>query len=118
MSNLKTTIAMLLLGLTSGSMLAHAHAELDHSVPAAGCTISAAPTEVVLSFSEGIEPKFSGAEVLDSKGAHVEETSTAADSAMHVKLKPLGTGTYQVNWHALSDDTHKTKGSFKFTVSK
>lgn len=118
MLNLKMMITMLLLGLTSGATLAHAHAKLDHSVPAADSTVSTAPAEVVLSFSEDIEPKFSGAEVLDSKGTHVEETSTAVDSAMHVKMKPIKPGTYQVNWHALSDDTHKTKGSFKFTVSK
>ena len=109
---------MLLLGLTSAATLAQAHAKLDHSVPAADSTVSAAPSEVALSFSEDIEPKFSGAEVFDSKGARVDETSTASDSAIHVKVKPLVPGAYRVNWHALSDDTHKTKGSFKFTVAK
>jgi copper resistance protein C len=114
----RTAIATIFLGLISGATAALAHAELDHSVPAADSTVNAAPSEVVLSFSEDIEPKFSGAEVLDSKGAHVDDASNASGAAIHVKLKPLTPGAYQVNWHALSDDTHKTKGSFKFTVAK
>jgi copper resistance protein C len=37
---------------------------------------------------------------------------------MSVGLKALSPGTYHVHWHALSVDTHKTEGSFSFTVGK
>jgi methionine-rich copper-binding protein CopC len=37
---------------------------------------------------------------------------------MSVALRPGGTGTYHVTWHALSVDTHKTNGSFNFKVGK
>ncbi|WP_313160064.1 copper resistance protein CopC, partial [Mixta calida] len=30
--------------------------------------------------------------------------------------KPLPGGSYQVNWHVLSVDGHKTKGSYTFSV--
>ena len=35
---------------------------------------------------------------------------------MRVSLKSLSPGTYRVRWHVLSVDTHKTEGSFTFTV--
>jgi methionine-rich copper-binding protein CopC len=118
MTNSASTLALLFAGLVASATAAQAHAKLDHSVPAASSTINTVPNEVVLSFTEQIEPKFSGAEVLDSKGAHVDETSSASGTSIHVKLKPLTPGAYQVKWHALSEDTHKTKGSFTFTVTK
>jgi methionine-rich copper-binding protein CopC len=31
-------------------------------------------------------------------------------------MKKLGPGVYDVNWHAVSVDTHHTQGSFSFTV--
>jgi methionine-rich copper-binding protein CopC len=37
---------------------------------------------------------------------------------MRVSVGSLATGTYTVTWHALSVDTHKTQGSFSFTVGK
>jgi len=34
-----------------------------------------------------------------------------------VPLKtPLAAGDYQVNWHVLSVDGHKTQGSYRFSV--
>jgi copper resistance protein C len=35
---------------------------------------------------------------------------------MRVGLKSIGPGSYKVNWHALSVDTHTTQGSFTFHV--
>ena len=37
---------------------------------------------------------------------------------MHISLRPLPPGTYKVNWHVLSVDTHKTEGSYSFTVGR
>jgi methionine-rich copper-binding protein CopC len=31
-------------------------------------------------------------------------------------VKPLAAGTYKVIWHATDADTHKTQGSYRFTV--
>jgi methionine-rich copper-binding protein CopC len=35
---------------------------------------------------------------------------------MRVGIKSAGPGSYRVQWHALSVDTHKTEGSFSFRV--
>jgi copper resistance protein C len=31
-------------------------------------------------------------------------------------VKPLAPGVYQVQWHVISVDTHRTQGNFSFTV--
>jgi methionine-rich copper-binding protein CopC len=96
----------------------HAHAHLVKSEPGVDAIVSA-PHELVLHFSEQLEGAFSGATVTDARGAAVSGKATvdANDKkTMRVPLKPDGGGTYKVNWHALSVDTHKTQGSFSFTV--
>jgi methionine-rich copper-binding protein CopC len=35
---------------------------------------------------------------------------------MSVSLRAGGPGTYRVNWHVLSADTHSTNGNFTFKV--
>jgi len=35
---------------------------------------------------------------------------------LRVGVKPLTAGTYTVKWKVLSVDTHRTQGSFSFTV--
>jgi len=37
---------------------------------------------------------------------------------LQVPLKPLPPGTYKVDWHVLSVDTHKTQGSYTFSVGR
>jgi hypothetical protein len=37
---------------------------------------------------------------------------------MAISLRVRGPGTYRVNWHVLSVDTHTTEGNFTFTVGK
>jgi len=36
---------------------------------------------------------------------------------LSVPLKPMTPGTYTVEWHATSVDTHKTEGHFSFTLA-
>ena len=90
---------------------------LDHATPAVGSTISSAPREIVLSFTEQLEPKFSGVEVRNADGAVVNSgPAKASGTEMRVALKPLSAGTYKVICHALSVDTHRTNGSYGFRV--
>jgi hypothetical protein len=99
---------------------AWAHAHLEHASPAVGSTVSPAPQEVVIWFSEALEPKFSSIEVHDANGAAVQDgvATLAKDNTakLHVPLKPLPPGTYTVIWHVLSVDTHRTQGDFSFTI--
>ncbi len=98
-----------------------AHAFPRSSIPPAGATLRAAPVSVVITFSEALEPRFSTIEVHDAAGARVDanDLHTIGGDARRVAvgLKPLGAGTYKVVWHATSVDTHKTEGSFSFTIA-
>jgi copper resistance protein C len=51
--------------------LAEAHAFLDHTSPRVGNTVMPAPKEVVLSFTQKLEPAFSSIEVRNEQGASV-----------------------------------------------
>jgi methionine-rich copper-binding protein CopC len=96
---------------------AFSHAALNQAEPRVGSTVDAAPHEVVLSFTEQLEPAFSRIEVRDADGKRVDGGPTKVDrSTMRVPLSPLGAGSYKVNWQVLSVDTHKSEGSFSFTV--
>ena len=52
-------IALLATGLPVAA--AFAHAFLDHAVPAVGGTVTAAPKEVQIFYTQALEPAFSGA---------------------------------------------------------
>jgi copper resistance protein C len=113
------TIALLALALAlPGSV--RAHSGLARSSPPAGSTVSPAPKEVVLSFSEKLEPNFSTIEVRDAKGAPMHAGKSSVDAAqrtqMRVALKALPPGTYKVIWRVLSVDTHRSQGTFTFRV--
>lgn len=99
---------------------AFAHAFPDHAQPAIGSTVSPAPSEVKIWFTQKLEPAFSKLDVHDAGGAAVDRGDMAVDpqdaTLMHVSLKPLPAGTYKVHWHAVSVDTHTTDGNFTFTV--
>ncbi|HEU5016687.1 MAG TPA: copper homeostasis periplasmic binding protein CopC [Pseudolabrys sp.] len=100
---------------------AAAHAHLAQASPKPGSTVSPAPKKIVLSFTEKLEPKFSSVEVRDAQGASVQAgkaQSGANRAQLQVQLKPLGPGTYTVNWRVLSVDTHRTKGTFTFKVGR
>jgi len=99
---------------------AYAHAQLEKATPAVGSTV-APPAEIRLKFSEGVEPRFSGVALSAEGGAAVPLGAPSVDpadnSVLIVKVgKTLAPGVYTVTWHAVSVDTHKTQGSFDFTV--
>ncbi len=102
----------------TGPALAHAH--LKSATPPAGGTVTAAPSELDLTFSEELNLKFSGVKVTGPDKAAVptgEAMLMDGDTTLMVPLSgSLGAGTYKVDWHALSEDGHKTQGSYTFTV--
>jgi len=99
---------------------AEAHAFLDHSSPAVGSTVPSAPAALTMWFTQQLEPAFTTASVTDASGNAVDAGPAAVDPQnpveLRVPLKPLPPGTYTVNWHALSVDTHTTQGHFTFQV--
>ena len=106
-----------LLFVALSSAVAHAHAFLDHANPLVGSTVASAPREVSLTFTQNLEAAFSSVQVTDANGARVDQGKAQVNgNTMRIGLKSLSPGTYRVRWHALSVDTHKTEGSFTFTV--
>jgi methionine-rich copper-binding protein CopC len=103
--------------LVGEATAAHAHAMLDHSVPAVGSSVGSA-SKVTLYFTQQIEPRFSGAEVRSASGARVDSGKSISGNVMRISLKALPVGTYTVSWHVLSVDTHTTQGSFNFRVGR
>lgn len=118
-TRLGATIALVSALAFSPAVWAHAH--LKTQQPAAGSSVSVAPQALTLTFTENIEPAFSGVEVLNAakQPQTISNTTVAPDarSQMQVTLaQPLAAGHYTVNWHVLSVDGHKLKGSYGFTV--
>ncbi len=95
-----------------------AHAMLDHASPKVGSSSPTAPREVVLWFTEKLEPAFCTIEVRSEDGALVSsgKARLGAGNELRVALKTLGPGTYKVSWRVLSVDTHRTQGDFSFHV--
>jgi methionine-rich copper-binding protein CopC len=101
---------------------AWAHAHLKQASPAVDGTVKASPAEIRLHFSEDVEPHFSTIALATAEGKplKLEHPATApGDSKTLFSKVPetLSAGTYRVTWHAVSVDTHKTQGSFTFTVA-
>lgn len=100
---------------------AFAHAHLKQAEPAAGATVATGPSQLRLSFTEGVELAFSGLTIAMDGGMAVKPSAVALAPAdpttMVVTLAaPLMPGHYKVSWHVLSDDSHKTRGHYAFTV--
>jgi copper resistance protein C len=99
---------------------ARAHTHLDRASPAVGSTLADAPAEVVLWFTDDLEPAFSSIEVRNASGAAMHADRSSVDpkqrTQMRVPLKALPPGTYKVIWRVLSVDTHRARGDFTFRV--
>lgn len=120
-----TTVAAALAAGLLVSAIAQAHPKLVSSTPAEGST-SAAPSKIELHFSENLTTQFSGAKLImtDMPGMPNSPMGVKAgvsggdDPKMMVitPTAPLTTGTYKVEWRAVSSDTHPITGNFSFKV--
>lgn len=98
----------------------YAHANLIRSDPPANSILGKSPSQVTLYFTEQLEPKLSGASILDSTGREVDtgySVNPTDPTILIVSLPVLQEGVYTVSWHAISAvDGHHTSGSFSFGV--
>lgn len=98
-----------------------AHPRLVETAPSAD-TQAQSPREIRLTFSEALVGRFSGLGLKDQDGKQVETGPAAASpqdkKQLIVPLKSLlAPGRYTVEWHAVSEDTHRIKGSYSFEVT-
>ena len=104
------------------SSTAYAHAHLLQSAPAAGTVVTAAPGVLRLDFSEGVQLGFTGVTLRGPDHAIVStghaQLGPKDDKELLVPLpRALTSGQYTVEWHALSNDGHTTRGSYGFSVA-
>jgi methionine-rich copper-binding protein CopC len=113
------TLAILITSILGG--VAWAHPVLEATDPRQGATVSS-PKEIRLTFTEALVAKFSGLIVKDQSGHPIETASPSVDPNQKGQLivpitKSLPPGAYDVDWHAVSVDTHRVTGHFSFNVA-
>lgn len=105
---------------------AFAHPALVSSQPAASTAV-AATNRVTITFSERLMPRLSGMEItmtgMPGMPNHTTKltgfkTTVQSDGKTLVAtfVRPLAAGTYRVQWHAVSSDTHRIQGTINFTI--
>lgn len=98
---------------------ASAHAKLESTTPAADSTVSS-PKTIQVHFSEAIETKLSSLKLTTSDGSAVavmRMTDVKDPATLSIMLNStLKPGVYKATWNVVSDDGHKTHGTFTFTV--
>ena len=90
---------------------------------AAGAAMTTSPKKIRITFNESVIAQFCGVEVKDQTGKVISTGKAATDPAnkklLVVPLKEqLPPGDYKVEWHAVSDDTHRVKGNYSFSVAR
>src|ERR1700694_1085335 len=110
-----TAVTMIAVSLFGSA--AYAHPELQSAEPAAGAAMTTSPKQIRITFNENLIPKMSGVEVKDQIGKIIPTGKAATDPANKKLLivpltEQLPPGDYKVEWHAVSDDTHRVKGNY------
>jgi len=99
---------------------ADAHAHLVAATPPVGGVVPSVE-EIRLTFSEGVEIPFSTIKLANAAGEPLSTPSATTDPQdghiLRLLLpKTLAAGTYKLSWSVVSVDTHRTSGSFSFSV--
>ena len=110
---MKTTL--MLLAMLATATPAFAHASLKSSEPAANASVKS-PNLIKLTFSESLEPAFSGAELADASGKAIPVSKSVGGASITLLPMGLKPGGYKVTWHSVGHDTHRISGSFSFKV--
>ncbi|HEY8545104.1 MAG TPA: copper resistance protein CopC [Acidimicrobiales bacterium] len=113
-------VGVVALVVGGGASPAAAHAELLETQPAAGAQLDTAPEQVVLRYSETVDPSDDAIEVFDADGDRVETGDphhpTGEPKLVAVDLPPLEDGAYVVTWKVVSEDSHPIRGAYTFRV--
>ena len=115
---------MLIAGPVIGALVGCSAPSLAHSFPekeqpAAGQTLSSAPSQVSIRYDAPIEHLFANLQVLDAVGNNVAVGRPEVSSdgyILSVKLNALKPGNYTVKWSVVCVDSHHTQGTYTFSV--
>jgi copper resistance protein C len=110
-----------LVGLFALPATVVAHAELETVTPADGATVAVLPTEIVMTFSEDLDPAKSSivvAEVGNPPVASGGEVSASDLKRMTLALPELVAGEYEIRWTSASaEDGDLERGTTHFTYA-
>ena len=114
-------VAALLAGLIVLPATALGHAELDTVIPADKATVQGPPAEIVMTFTETLDPAKSSIKLVDAGGTVIVEGSTVDTSDAKVMRLALPAGlaaaTYTARWiSASAQDGDLDHGTTTFTV--
>lgn len=112
--------ACVVLALAALAPIAAAHSFPQQESPSAGASLSKPPSQVSIRFDAPIEKLFSKLEVLDSDGRSVTEGAPElgpGSTTLSVKLGALLPGDYTVQWSVVGRDSHRTQGSYVFSIT-
>jgi copper transport protein len=121
---MRRRLSYILCGLLLTLLIARpvdAHANLVKSEPPAGALLQTAPKELVLEFSEALDPSFSRVQLYNSKNQIVNPGPGVVDAAspliMRLALGDLPKDSYTALWRSRSAaDGHITEGSVPFGI--
>ncbi|HWE50806.1 MAG TPA: copper resistance protein CopC [Bryobacteraceae bacterium] len=114
----RLALSLPLLALFLAVPPAFAHAHPVDMMPKANSTV-AAPANILVHFSEEMEPKLSKMTLVDAAGKTVSKQPSVVGDAktMTLPLPSLTPGVYTVKWVTVAaDDGHRLEGNYKFTV--
>nr|WP_225011194.1 copper homeostasis periplasmic binding protein CopC [Novosphingobium percolationis] len=122
----KTVFAAALAASTFVTVAAQAHPRLATALPAADAVV-AVPTKIQLVFTEALVAQFSGIDLTMTEMPGMKmgpmkingvKATLAPDGKTLVATfaKPLSAGTYKVDYHVVSTDTHRIEGAYTFKV--
>jgi copper transport protein len=110
-----------LLALIALPAPALAHAHLKSATPAAGTTLTVAPKQLVLTFSEAPALAMSALRLFGPDSTPValgELTHDAGVRTLSASITaPLVPGRYTVQWQTAGDDGHVQRGSYQFVIA-
>ena len=114
-------VAILLGALLFGAAPLQAHPNLASSQPAAGASVSAPLTELLLVFTERIEVRYTTITLVSAAGDTIQATvALNGEDGLSVRVRldrAIGPGSYRVIWRTAGGDGHVVGGEFGFDVA-
>lgn len=122
LSRLIASLVLALVLAVTTAVTASAHAALRHAHPSAGEELAAAPVEISIEYSTGVDLAQAEIHLTDAAGTEIALAKPEGEAATGETLvrriaTTLAPGTYAVRWRVLSIDGHWTRGDYTFVVT-